>query len=66
MLNYQRINYNTTVLPNPGIMFFLGDIIPVYGPTIQVSEVFWYTHLNNKTFSIVSTQNSMIVEAQER
>jgi hypothetical protein len=27
------------VLPKPGIMVYLREIIPFYGPTIQVSEI---------------------------
>ena len=29
------------VLPNPGIVVNFREIIPFYGPTIQVSEIFW-------------------------
>ena len=39
-MSYIWVNYNDlTVLPNPGIMVNVREIIPFYGRKIQVSEL---------------------------
>ena len=35
-----KFHHDLTVRPNPGIMFFYREIIPFFGRTIQVSELF--------------------------
>ena len=34
-----KFHHDLTVLPNPGIMVYVREIIPIHGPTIQVSEI---------------------------
>ena len=34
-----KFHHDLTVLPKPGIMVRIREIIPFYGPTIQVSEI---------------------------
>ena len=44
-----KLDHDLTVLPNPGIMVRLREIIPFYGPTIQVGEILF--HLPRYLFS---------------
>ena len=49
MYTYIWVNYNDlTSRPSPGNhVFILGEIIPFYGPTIQVSRGFQYLDVYN-------------------
>ena len=38
-----KFHHDLTVLPNPGIMVFIWEIIPSHGRTIQVSEILQFT-----------------------
>ena len=37
--NMGKFHHDLTVLPSPGIVVYFREIIPFYGPTIQVSEI---------------------------
>ena len=48
---YMWVNYNDlTVLPNPGIMVYVREIIPFYGRTIQVSLKYYIIHPDIYTY----------------
>jgi len=38
MIDLGKFHHDLTVLPNPGIMVYVREMIPFYGRTIQVSE----------------------------
>ena len=43
IINLGEFDHDLTVLPSPGIMVNFREIIPIYGRTIQVSELLQFT-----------------------